>query len=96
MACRNDSGEPAGPVQNSPEFAFTVDESTGQDRQSSGLITLVVEQWLFVCESTQLVDMVQQINTTSLDPGLHWWVYFSILFPSIMFPSVYLWSPCCL
>lgn len=29
-------------VQNSPEFAFTVEEFTGQDRQGSGLITLVV------------------------------------------------------
>ncbi|XP_068758051.1 uncharacterized protein [Montipora capricornis] len=33
---------PTGPVQQSPEFAFTVEQLTGHERKSSDLITLIV------------------------------------------------------
>ena len=42
VADGNHSEEPTRPVQHSPEMAFSVEQLTGHERQSSNLITLTV------------------------------------------------------
>ena len=42
VAGGNQCGEPPGFVQHSPEFAFSVEQSSGHGTLSGGLVTLVV------------------------------------------------------
>ena len=53
VADGNHSGEPTRPVQHSPEFAFSVKQLTGHERQNSDLITLIVRG---VAVSDVLID----------------------------------------
>ena len=66
VADRNHSQEPTKPVEQSPKFAFTVEQLTGHERKSGDLITLIVGG---VAVSDVLIDSGATCNMV----GQHTW-----------------------